>query len=129
MTLSSVKMPNNSRLAPVDPDMVRNPCRKPSQAMVDIRVGQSDQFFRLGRPILSAVCHLSVEDVDGALHKLWMGNELELAMALRLALGLTHDENLSYHLARKCEANGMFNIGTIRCKLYVWCTTFNNISC
>lgn len=83
--------------------------KEPSKTMIEVQDEQSWYFFQHGQPILSALCHLSVEDVEGALHKLWMGNELELIMALRIALGLGRDTVVDHQLARKCEASGRVN--------------------
>lgn len=78
----------------------------PDEAMKCIRTAQAGELFLAGQPIQAACCHLSIEDIHGALHKLWMGNELELNLALRLALNLDQDVEVEYQLSRKCEAAG-----------------------
>lgn len=78
----------------------------PNEAMKRIRTGQASELFLAGQPIQAACCHLSIEDIQGALNKLWMGNELELNLALRLALDLDRDIEVDCQLSKKCEAAG-----------------------
>lgn len=55
-----------------------------------------------------------MEDVAGALEKLWLGDEVELAVAIGIATGLIKDtvpthgllSSLCTALARKCETAG-----------------------
>ncbi|GMH38156.1 hypothetical protein BSKO_06040 [Bryopsis sp. KO-2023] len=104
------RLPSVGHLPKLNPvSSIRRPSKipsKPSEAAVRIRTSQAEKLFQAGSAILAACCHLSVEDVDQALDKLWMGNELELVVALRAALGLDRDTKVEIQLARKCEAAG-----------------------
>ncbi|XP_077983757.1 WD repeat-containing protein 17-like [Glandiceps talaboti] len=67
----------------------------------------AEWYFQDGSPVLSACCHLSVENTKSAMSKLIRGNELELAISAGSSLHTTEHSSLTYLatelLAKRCE--------------------------
>ncbi len=70
-----------------------------------VRKLQAQVLIDNAKPVHAACCHLSVNDVEGALDKLQRGHEVVLAAALAMA---TRSPSIDVHieaLARQCEVS------------------------
>mmetsp|Transcript_11431 Transcript_11431/g.32447 ORF Transcript_11431/g.32447 Transcript_11431/m.32447 type:complete len:1189 (+) Transcript_11431:66-3632(+) len=76
-----------------------------------VRNMQAQALMDEAKPVDAACCHLSVNDIEGALDKLHRGHEVVLAAALAIALKSPsapfHIENLAW----RCEVSGLWQLG------------------
>lgn len=76
-----------------------------------VRQLQAAALLKDAQPTAAACCHLSVNDVKGALDKLWRGHEVVLAACLASALDSPLRPFYMQALARACEVNGEWQLG------------------
>ncbi len=80
------------------------------QTLHGISSVMAERYFRSGRPVLAACCHLAVDDKMKALQKLIKGNEIGLAYAVGKCLGVQTMDHVILQISRKCERLGLYKL-------------------